>query len=170
MSRPSLRAISLVGIRNGGERHGSRRHLIVRALLALYQFYGENFKIECPTGSGHMMNLYEVAREISNRLIRIFRQNKEGLRPVFGGSQKFQTDSHWRNYILCYENFHGDSGAGIGASHQTGWTGLVARLIEFFAEAQADQVLESDVAGFQVQDDEPQRVASPGRKYSVGSA
>lgn len=106
--------------------------VIIRALLQYYLYYGDNFKIECPTGSGKMMNLYEVSREISDRLSRIFLRNEQGKRPVYGGSEKFQSDPHWRDYILFYEYFHGDNGAGLGASHQTGWTGLVAKLIQLF--------------------------------------
>ncbi len=114
--------------------------LIVKALLLLYQYYGDSFKIECPTGSGVQKNLFEVANEISNRLGNIFRRNKDGHRPVFGDTQKFQTDPYWRDYLLFYEYFHGDNGAGIGASHQTGWTGLVARFIQLFDNVTAEEV------------------------------
>ena len=106
--------------------------LIVRALLNFYGYYGDNFKIECPTGSGRMMNLFEVAKEISDRLARIFLRDGNGRRPVYGGTRKFQEDSHWRDHLLFYEYFHGDNGAGLGASHQTGWTGMVAKLIQLF--------------------------------------
>jgi len=106
--------------------------LIIRALLNFYLYYGDNFKIECPTGSGKLMNLFEVSKEISNRLTRIFLRDERGRRPVYGGSEKFQSDPHWRDHILFYEYFHGDNGAGLGASHQTGWTGLVAKLIELY--------------------------------------
>jgi hypothetical protein len=106
--------------------------LIIRALLNYYFYYGDNFKIECPTGSGKMMNLFEVAKEIANRLTRIFLRDQQGHRPVYGGTEKFQTDPHWRDYLLFYEYFHGDNGAGLGASHQTGWTGVVAKLIQLF--------------------------------------
>jgi hypothetical protein len=106
--------------------------LLIRALLQYYLYYGDNFKIECPTGSGNWMNLFEVAHEIANRLIRIFLRDQAGRRPVFGGAEKFQSDPYWRDHLLFYEYFHGDNGAGIGASHQTGWTGLVAPLIEIF--------------------------------------
>jgi hypothetical protein len=104
--------------------------LILRGLLQHYLFYGENFLIECPTGSGRMMNLFGVAMEIAGRLNRIFLRDEKGQRPVYGGHQRFQTDPHWRDHILFYEYFHGDNGAGLGASHQTGWTGLVAKLIQ----------------------------------------
>ena len=106
--------------------------LLIRALLSFYLYYGDNFKIECPTGSGNLMNLFEVAREIANRLESIFLRDKSGRRPVYGGTEKFQTDPHWKDYILFYEYFHGDNGAGLGASHQTGWTGLVGKMIELF--------------------------------------
>jgi hypothetical protein len=106
--------------------------LIIRALLNFYLYYGDNFKIECPTGSGKLMNLFEVSKEIADRLGRIFTRNEHGRRPVYGGTEKFQSDPHWRDHILFYEYFHGDNGAGLGASHQTGWTGLVAKLIELY--------------------------------------
>jgi len=123
--------------------------LLIRALLQFYLFYGDNFKIECPTGSGNLMNLFEVAREIANRLTRIFLRDKEksGRRPVYGGTEKFQTDPHWKDNILFYEYFHGDNGAGLGASHQTGWTGLVAKLIEIFGRLDAHQYLEAGKEG-----------------------
>ncbi len=104
--------------------------LIIRALLNFYLYYGDNFKIECPTGSGNLMNLFEVSKEISNRLTRIFLRDEHGRRPVYGGTEKFQSDPFWRDNIYFFEYFHGDNGAGLGASHQTGWTGLVAKLIE----------------------------------------
>ncbi|HUK82221.1 MAG TPA: glucosidase [Verrucomicrobiae bacterium] len=116
--------------------------LILRGLQQFYLYYGDTFKIESPTGSGRMMNLFEVTKEISRRLTRIFLRDENGRRPVFGGSEKFQTDPHWRDYIQFYEYFHGDNGAGLGASHQTGWTGLIARLIHLFATADADRALE----------------------------
>jgi hypothetical protein len=126
--------------------------LIIRALLQFYLYYGDNFKVECPTGSGKMMNLFEVAREISSRLTRIFERDAQGRRPVYGGTEKFQTDPHWRDYILFYEYFHGDNGAGLGASHQTGWTGLVARLIQIFGQLDATKFLEAGKrAAFQYQ-------------------
>jgi len=115
--------------------------LLVRALMAYYLYYGDNFKIECPTGSGNRMNLFEVAREIADRLTRIFLRDESGRRPVYGGTQKFQTDPHWKDYLLFYEYFHGDNGAGLGASHQTGWTGVIAKLIEMFGKIDAEQYL-----------------------------
>ena len=111
--------------------------LIVRGLLNLYGFYGDDFKVECPTGSGNRMNLFEVAKEISRRLASIFLRDASGRRPVHGGASTFQEDPHWRDLILFYEYFHGDNGAGIGASHQTGWTGLVARLLDLFGRLTA---------------------------------
>jgi len=121
--------------------------LLIRALLSFYLYYGDTFKIECPTGSGNLMNLFDVAREIANRLTRIFLQDKSGRRPVYGGTEKFQTDPHWKDYILFYEYFHADNGAGLGASHQTGWTGLVAKLIEIFGKLDAAQLLDAGKAG-----------------------
>ena len=115
--------------------------LLIRALLQYYLYYGDNFKVECPTGSGKWMNLFEVSREIANRLISIFLRDEAGRRPVYGGSEKFQSDPHWRDYLLFFEYFHGDNGAGIGASHQTGWTGVVAKLIELFGQLDGDSLL-----------------------------
>jgi hypothetical protein len=117
--------------------------LLIRALLSFYAYYGDNFKIECPTGSGKLMNLFEVAKEIAERLTRIFLRDTRGRRPVYGGAEKFQTDPHWRDHILFYEYFHGDNGAGLGASHQTGWTGLVATLIQLFGMFDAKKLLEA---------------------------
>jgi hypothetical protein len=120
--------------------------LLIRALLSYYLYYGDDFKIECPTGSGKLINLFEVAREISNRLERIFLRDKSGRRPVYGGTEKFQTDPHWKDYILFFEYFHGDNGAGLGASHQTGWTGVVAKLIDLFGRLDAQQFLNAGKA------------------------
>jgi hypothetical protein len=106
--------------------------LIIRALLQYYLYYGDDFRIECPTGSGRLMTLFEVAAEISRRLIGIFARGSDGRRAVFGGSETFQYDEHWRDCLLFYEYFHGDNGAGIGASHQTGWTGLIAVIVKLF--------------------------------------
>jgi Glycosyl hydrolase family 63 C-terminal domain len=116
--------------------------LLIRALLQYYLYYGDNFRVECPTGSGNTMNLFEVAREIANRLTRIFLRDESGRRPVFGGVEKFQSDPYWRDHLLFYEYFHGDNGAGIGASHQTGWSGLVAPLIEIFGRLDGGAFLE----------------------------
>jgi hypothetical protein len=116
--------------------------LIVRALLQWYEYYGNDFKIECPTGSGHQMTLFEVAKEIVTRLTRIFLRDAAGRRPVFGGQEPFQSDPHWRDLLLFYEYFHGDNGAGIGASHQTGWTGIIATLIQYFGVLEPDRFLE----------------------------
>jgi hypothetical protein len=120
--------------------------LIIRALIQYYLYYGDNFKIECPTGSGRLMNLFEVSGELSSRLERIFLRDAQGRRPVYGGTEKFQTDPHWRDHILFYEYFHGDNGAGLGASHQTGWTGLIARIIQLYGLVDAKHLLESGVA------------------------
>jgi hypothetical protein len=117
--------------------------ILIRALLNFYLYYGDNFKIECPTGSGKMMNLFEVAREIAGRLTRIFLRDERGRRPVYGGTEKFQTDPHWRDHILFYEYFHGENGAGLGASHQTGWTGVVAKLIQLFGLLDPERFLDA---------------------------
>jgi hypothetical protein len=115
--------------------------LIVRGLLNYYSFYGDDFTVECPTGSGNRMTLFEVAREVAQRLTNIFLRDENGHRPVYGGSSKFQEDPHWRDLILFYEYFHGDNGAGLGASHQTGWTGNVARLLDIFGRMTAADAL-----------------------------
>jgi hypothetical protein len=116
--------------------------LIIRALLQYYRYYGNDFTVECPTGSGRHMNLYQVAEEIGRRLANIFLSDKEGRRAVYGGTRKFQDDPHWRDLVLFYEYFHGDNGAGLGASHQTGWTGIVARSMHLFANLTSEQALE----------------------------
>jgi hypothetical protein len=121
--------------------------MIIRALLNFYLYYGDNFKIECPTGSGRLMNLFEVSKEIADRLTRIFLRDEHGKRPVYGGTEKFQSDPHWRDHILFYEYFHGDNGAGLGASHQTGWTGVVAKLIQLFGLLDPQKLLEAGKGG-----------------------
>ena len=118
--------------------------LIVRALLNLYQFYGDEFKVQCPTGSGRFMTLFEVAQELVRRLTGTFLRDAQGQRPVYGGTAKFQDDPHWRDLILFYEYFHGDNGVGLGASHQTGWTALVAPLLDVFGRLDAKGVLETE--------------------------
>jgi hypothetical protein len=115
--------------------------LIVRALWQLHLYYGDSFQIECPTGSGKLMNLFEVAQELCRRLAAIFLLDESGRRPVWGGEQKFQTDPLWRDHLLFYEYFHGDNGAGLGASHQTGWTGLVGRFIQIQRQFTGEQIL-----------------------------
>jgi len=123
--------------------------LLIRGLLNLYQFYGDDFKVECPTGSGKYMTLFEVAKEIGARLASIFLLDANGKRPVYGGTRKFQEDPHWKDYILFYEYFHGDNGAGLGASHQTGWTGVIARSLDLFARLKpidALQISKGDLA------------------------
>jgi hypothetical protein len=117
--------------------------LVVRGLLNFYGFYGDDFTVECPTGSGKRMTLFEVAREISRRLASTFLRDSSGRRPVYGGSKKFQEDPHWRDLILFYEYFHGDNGAGLGASHQTGWTGTIARLLDLFGRMDAADALQT---------------------------
>jgi len=116
--------------------------LIVQSLRRLYRYYGDALTVECPTGSGRRMNLWEVAAEIARRLSRIFLRGSDGCRPVYEGTAKFQDDPHWRDLILFYEYFHGDNGAGLGASHQTGWRGLAAWLIKSLATLDPKEVLE----------------------------
>jgi hypothetical protein len=149
--------------------------MIIRALLNFYLYYGDNFKIECPTGSGNMMNLFEVAKEIADRLTAIFTRNKKGERPVYGGTEKFQQDPHWKDYILFYEYFHGDNGAGLGASHQTGWTGDIAKVIQLFGLLDQNKFLEQGrqeifipVNKSKMAEDEKNKIASvPSDKHSV---
>jgi len=117
--------------------------LIIRALLQYYLYYGDDFTVECPTGSGRRMNLYQVAEEIARRLGNIFLRDKHGCRPVYGRTRTLQADPHWRDCLLFYEYFHGDNGAGLGASHQTGWTGIIARTMHLFATMTPEQALEA---------------------------
>jgi hypothetical protein len=105
-------------------------YLLIESLQKFHYYLGDQYKVEYPTGSGNQSTIWHVATELSRRLTHIFLQNAEGKRPVFGATRRFQDDPHWRNHVLFYEYFHGDNGAGIGASHQTGWTGLVAKLIQ----------------------------------------
>jgi len=116
--------------------------LIIRALLQYYAYYGNEFTVECPTGSGRHMNLYQVAEEISRRLANIFLKDKNGRRPLYGGTRKFQEDPHWRDCLQFFEYFHGDNGAGLGANHQTGWTGVIARTMHLFATMKSEAILE----------------------------
>ena len=115
--------------------------MLIRALITHYRYYGDDLRVECPTGSGTMMTLFEVAQELTRRLTTTFLRDPDGRRPVYGATRLFQEDPHWRDLVLFYEYFHGDNGAGLGASHQTGWTGLVARLIQAFGQLDAASVL-----------------------------
>jgi hypothetical protein len=142
--------------------------LIVRALLQYHMYYGNDFTIECPTGSGRRMTLYEVAEEIARRLTSIFLRDAEGRRPVYGGARKFQEDPHWRDLLLFYEYFHGDNGAGLGASHQTGWTGLLARSMHLFATSTGAEFLELGKAAG-VLETEPVRRSGPAAAATRGS-
>ncbi len=121
--------------------------LILRSLLYLYSYYGDNFKVAYPTGSDQQLTLYQIAEKIAQRLLRIFLQDKKGKRAVFGGAEKFQTDPHWRDHLLFYEYFHGDDGSGIGASHQTGWTGTIATVLALFGSLQKEDLLDSGMYG-----------------------
>jgi hypothetical protein len=121
--------------------------LLIESLQKFYHYLGDDFKVECPTGSGRLLNLWEVASELSQRLMQIFLKDSSGRRPVYGGTEQFQTDPDWQDLILFHEYFHGDNGAGIGASHQTGWTGLVAKLIQQCGEyAEQDQTAKLTIA------------------------
>ena len=121
--------------------------LIIRSLLEFYRFYGDDFKVECPTGSGKSMTLFEVAQELSRRMTAIFLRDSQGRRPVYGGTERFQTDPHWRDHLLFFEYFHGDNGAGLGASHQTGWTGLVGRMLQISRTLSAEAYLRPRSSG-----------------------
>jgi hypothetical protein len=142
--------------------------LIIRALLQYYSYFGNDLTVECPTGSGRQMNLYQVAEELSRRLSAIFLQDQNGRRPVHGEITRFQNDPHWRDHVLFYEYFHGDNGAGLGASHQTGWTGLIARMLHLFATTTPEQVLELGKAAAVVEVDSPvQAQPQPKAKRSM---
>jgi hypothetical protein len=142
--------------------------MLIRALLNFYLYYGDNFRVECPTRSGNSINLFQLAQELTRRLTSIFLRGSDGRRPVYGGSEKFQTDPNWKDYLLFYEYFHGDNGAGLGASHQTGWTGLVGSLIELFGRLDGSAFLESGRKGafvhpqMKVEHDIPEPVLSHG--------
>jgi hypothetical protein len=121
--------------------------LLWRGLMKLYAYYGDDFKVECPTGSGKLMTLFEVAQELGNRLVSIFTRDADGKRAFYGDATLFQTDPHWRDHILFYEYFHGDNGAGIGASHQTGWTGTVATMIQMLGSMTPATILTGQAIG-----------------------
>ncbi len=122
--------------------------LLIRALLNLYKYFGDDLKVEFPTGSGKMMTLFEVAGQIGQRICGIFLQDSKGQRPVYGTEQKFQKDPYWKDHILFYEYFHGDTGAGIGASHQTGWTGLAGLLLKIVATIKPSELLQEGKSAF----------------------
>jgi hypothetical protein len=119
--------------------------ILIRALVNQYAHLGNNFKVECPVGSGRQLTLLEVSQEIARRLSRLFIRNEEGRRIIHGNHTRW-IGEHWRDHVLFYEYFHGDTGAGIGASHQTGWTGVIAFLIQGFAAVEAEKVLEKGMA------------------------
>ena len=119
--------------------------LILRALRTLYTYYGDDFTVECPTGSGQLKTLFEIEEGLRRRLTAIFLKNSQGTRPVYGEEATFQHNPHWRDHILFYEYFNGDTGAGIGASHQTGWTGLLAPLLTVQADLTAADLLEGGI-------------------------
>jgi hypothetical protein len=136
--------------------------LIIRALLQYYTYYGDDFTVECPTGSGKRMNLYQVAEEIGRRLANMFKKGRDGRRPVYGGTKLFQTDPFWRDLVLFYEYFHGDNGAGLGASHQTGWTGIIARIMHLFATSTPEQALRLGKTAAVVDARDESRRSTPG--------
>jgi hypothetical protein len=127
--------------------------LLIQALRRFYEYYHESFRVECPTGSGRMMNLDEVADEISRRLVSTFQRDSQGRRAVFGANEKFQSDPHWRDYVPFHEYFHADTGAGVGASHQTGWTALVTKMIDELSLKQkaADELTVERVRGAELE-------------------
>jgi len=136
--------------------------LIIRALVQMYSFYGDEFRVECPTGSGQYMTLYQVAEELSNRMAGLFLLNHEGRRPVFGGTRKFIDDPHWKNHVLFYEYFHGDNGAGLGASHQTGWTAIIPALMTFFARVRPEMLLTPGISLADLQREQQRILDAPG--------
>jgi hypothetical protein len=121
--------------------------LIVESLQKFHHYYGDDFKVECPTGSGHYITIDEVARELARRLVGLFVKNERGARPVFGHYGRFQTDPHFADYLQFYEYFHGDTGRGVGASHQTGWTGLIAKLVYPRAESSSELSKQEELIG-----------------------
>jgi hypothetical protein len=135
--------------------------LILRALLNYYSYFGEDFKVVCTTGSGRLRTLYQVAEEVARRLTNIFVKDKYGRRPVYGGSRTFQDDPYWRDCLRLYECFHGDNGAGLGASLQTGWTGIVARIMHVFATTAPEQLRQPNtvVSGVEVRSSRGRSVA-----------
>jgi hypothetical protein len=127
-----------------------------------YTYYGNDFVVECPTGSGTLMTLYQVAEELARRLSNMFLKDINGRRPIYGATSKFQEDPNWRDLIQFFEYFHGDNGAGLGANHQTGWTGVVARLMHFFATSTQEQVLELGTKAAAVEVDKPKERKATG--------
>jgi hypothetical protein len=136
--------------------------ILIRALLNYFTYYGDSFKVECPTGSGRMMNLFEVAKEIADRLAGIFLKDKSGRRPVYGGTKMFQEDPHWRDYILFYEYIHGDNGAGLGASHQTGWSAVIPALMAFFPRLRPEMLLTTGVSLADLRREQQRNIDAPG--------
>jgi hypothetical protein len=119
-------------------------YLLIESLQKFHHFYGDDLKVECPTGSSRLLNLWDVASELSRGLTHLFLRGRDGRRPIYGSTERFQHDPHWRDLILFHEYFHGDNGAGLGASHQTGWTGLVAPLLDLFGRLDAKAMLETE--------------------------
>ena len=122
-------------------------YLLIESLQKFHHYYGDDFKVECPTGSGKFITIDEVADELSRRLTRLFLRDENGRRPVLNQHPKLQTDPHFRDYVLFHEYFHGDNGRGVGASHQTGWTGLVAKLLQPRQAAVASDAVREPASG-----------------------
>jgi hypothetical protein len=132
---------------------GNFNFLLIESLQKFHHYLGDDFKVEFPRGSGTMITLWDVSQELSRRLTRIFLRDGEGRRPVYGGIEKFQSDLHWRDLVLFYEYFHGDNGTGMGASHQTGWTGLVTKLLQQSGESgKLRQKEEPELSGVAAED------------------
>ena len=143
--------------------------ILIQGLLDLYAYYGDDFKVECPTGSGRQLTLWQVSQELALRLVSIFLRDTNGRRPVYGGLAKFQDDPHWRDHIQFHEYFHGDNGAGLGANHQTGWTGVVARLLQIYGAVTDFEAAVAAVAAYQKQRQAghgPDEVATPAARKS----
>jgi hypothetical protein len=121
--------------------------LILRGLLHCYAYYGDELRVECPTGSGQMLTLFEVVQEIGQRLVSAFVPDADGRRAIYGGNETFQHDPLWKDLLLVHEYFHGDNGAGLGATHQTGWTGLVARVVQLLGYLRPEDVLSKALSG-----------------------
>ena len=142
--------------------------VIIRALLNFYLYYGETFRVEFPTGSHNLMNLFDISKNIAQRLSEIFLPDEDGRRPVYGRYQKFQSDPHWHDYLNFFEYFNAYTGAGLGASHQTGWTGVIARAMHLFATTNAADLLELGRKAFTAGTDAPKdngnRLATMTRK------
>ena len=145
-------------------------YILIQGLVDLHAYYGDSFTVECPTGSGHQLTLWQVSQELALRLISIFLRNADGRRPVYGGLTKFQDDPYWRDHIQFHEYFHGDNGAGLGASHQTGWTGVVAHLLQTYGAVTDFQEAVAAVAAYQEQRRVAASLTRPERRQRAGGS